>query len=640
MPENEFKQQLCVSKKGALHIVLIILTIIVGLFLLCLGSSAVYVKYYSGRVYPGVYIDKYPLGGLTAEEVKNFIETFNDRLVKEGLDFYFTDYQGNTQNFKQNVLPADGSSVELVRVESGALAETALNLGRSGSLAENIIQPFIARFKNKIVVAQVDVQEKFIENIKNYLEPFRADFKNANIKIMNLDPLQYEITKEQDGFVFKLEELKSDILNNLSELSFKPLEIKRETFKPAVIESEAALAADKITAILAYGNFSLDFINPKTQDRQEWVISADTYKDWLEVRKVENGDLFFGLNKEKVSEYLETLRPSIDVQPKDARFVVQSEKVEEFQASQSGILINVGKTYGDIDASFRDRNYGTSEITKAVNISVEITEPSIQISDLNSLGIVDILGAGTSTFRDSHTNRIKNIANAVKRLNGILIKPGEEFSANKFAGPYTRENGFLPEMVIKGDRIIPEIGGGMCQIGTTLFRMAMNSGMPITERRNHSLVVGYYADPVNGNPGTDATLYEPDIDFRFLNDTGNYILLQTEIDYKKQMLTFTLWGKKDGRSGSYSRPVVSKWIPAGKLREIESDTLKPGERKCQNAFRGAIASFVYTRITPQGEKIEKVYDSVYRALPQICLVGKSTAPLTGDGGATSTPLIE
>ena len=68
----------------------------------------------------------------------------------------------------------------------------------------------------------------------------------------------------------------------------------------------------------------------------------------------------------------------------------------------------------------------------------------------------------------------------------------------------------------------------MCQIGTTLFRMSMNSGMPIVQRVNHSLVVSYYADPVNGNPGTDATVYVPYVDFKFNNDTGNYLLLQTE----------------------------------------------------------------------------------------------------------------
>ena len=88
----------------------------------------------------------------------------------------------------------------------------------------------------------------------------------------------------------------------------------------------------------------------------------------------------------------------------------------------------------------------------------------------------------------------------------------------------------MPESVIKGNELKDEVGGGMCQIGTTLFRMAMNSGMQITQRANHSLVVSYYADPVNGNPGTDATLYEPILDLKFELDSTT---LNPDIIFRK-----------------------------------------------------------------------------------------------------------
>jgi vancomycin resistance protein YoaR len=256
-----------------------------------------------------------------------------------------------------------------------------------------------------------------------------------------------------------------------------------------------------------------------------------------------------------------------------------------------------------------------------VNVSVEVVQPSVKMADANHLGISDVLGVGVSTFLDSHTNRIKNIANAAKRLNGTLIKPGEIFSTNKYAGPYTRENGFLEEEVIVGNRIQKEVGGGMCQIGTTMFRAAMNSGMPIKERQNHSLVVGYYADPVNGNPGTDATVYDPVVDFKFANDTGNYMLLETNISYEKQQLTFTLWGKSDGRKGSYTHPLVSQWYSAGDPIETKTTALKPGEKKCQNAFVGAKAGFTYIRFTSTTQKIEQIFESYYRPLPKLCTVG-------------------
>jgi len=174
-------------------------------------------------------------------------------------------------------------------------------------------------------------------------------------------------------------------------------------------------------------------------------------------------------------------------------------------------------------------------------------------------------------------------------------------------------------------------------VGTTLFRMAMNSGMEITERRNHSLVVSYYNDPANGLPGTDATIYDPSPDFRFKNDTNNYILIQTAMNEKTGELKFTIWGTRDGRKGSYTKPVVHKWIPAGAPRITETTSLAPGEKTCQSAFRGAQASFTYTRVMPDGTKQDKVFESYYRPLPQICLVGVEKVSIPEEGEETTAP---
>ncbi len=461
--------------------------------------------------------------------------------------------------------------------------------------------------------------------------------RNANIKVTDLVPLSYTIESEKSGFIFDYEDLRNKIFDQISNLSLQPIDISKKAFEPDVRVADLEPVAGRISDILNYGNLNITYTDPHTGVQRDWTIGPAIYTQWLEVRR-ENGEPIFALYKEKVKTYLESLRPLINTLAKDAKFVVEGEKVKEFQAHQTGISLNEEKTYTDLNGVFTQRNYKVVEVTNTVSVSIDMVEPSITLGSLNNLGITEVVGTGYSTFKDSHTNRIKNIANAVKRLNGVLIKPGEEFSANKFAGPYTTANGFLPEMVIKGNEIKPEVGGGMCQIGTTLFRMAMNTGLPISQRRNHSLVVSYYADPINGNPGTDATLYEPSLDLKFINDTGNYMLLETSMDYKKQQLVFTLWGKSDGRVGSYTNPVVSKWIPAGKPQEIVSANLKPGQRKCQAAFRGAVASFVYTIVTPAGEKVERVFDSHYRALPQICMVGAALPEPTDP--APTTPVLD
>ncbi|MEK7530178.1 MAG: VanW family protein, partial [Patescibacteria group bacterium] len=271
------------------------------------------------------------------------------------------------------------------------------------------------------------------------------------------------------------------------------------------------------------------------------------------------------------------------------------------------------------------------KVLDAIQIPVETNQPSIGTGEVNDLGITEVLGVGTSNFKGSPANRVKNIRHGVNKLNGILIAPDEEFSLLAALRPFTIEDGYLPELVIKGDEIKPEVAGGLCQIGSTTFRAVMNSGLPVTERRNHSLVVSYYNDPSNGNPGTDATIYDPAPDFRFVNDTGKYILFTTSMNDSTGDLRFTFWGTNDGRKGYYSAPVVQNWIGAGEAQTRYTTYLPLGVRRCQSAHPGANASFTYTVERPDGEVEQTVYESHYRALPTICLEGVLPEQLDADG---------
>jgi vancomycin resistance protein YoaR len=599
--------------------------VFLALILLSGGSSWIYRSFYNGKIFPGVYVGQHSLGGLTAIQAKDLIENFNNRMAKESLDFNYQK-NGESQHFQFSVVPTDDSSVEMIRINSDSSVAKLMSVGRSGGFWKDLWQPLYFAFispRNESVYVTID--DRFMSNLQNYMLAFSDTPHNANVKITGLAPLTYAVVPEHYGVEFDYDKLKIDLQKNLFSMSLESVPVYKKEFKPEVSASDLQPLLGKLPNVLNYGDLGLNFIDPQTKGRRDWSIGPVLYTDWLEVRH-EKDDLIFALNQEKVKAYLETIRPYIDIPVQNTQYVMEDNKIKEFRGSQSGITLNVDKTYNDLDSLFRERNFSPVEVAKTVTVSVDVIKPNVVTSDVNNLGEMEVLGVGYSTFKDSHTNRIKNITNAVKKLDGVLIKPGEEFSAIRYAGPFTSEEGFLPEMVIKGNEITPEVGGGMCQIGTTLFRMAMNSGMPISQRRNHSLVVGYYADPVNGNPGTDATLYEPSVDFKFINDTGGYLLIQTSIDYTKQQLVFTLWGKTDGRSGSYTHPTVSKWIPAGAPQEVVSPDLKPGEQKCQNAFRGAVASFTYTRFTSTSEKIERVFDSYYRPLPKICMVGATSTP--------------
>jgi vancomycin resistance protein YoaR len=169
--------------------------------------------------------------------------------------------------------------------------------------------------------------------------------------------------------------------------------------------------------------------------------------------------------------------------------------------------------------------------------------------------------------------------------------------------------------VIKGNKTVPELGGGACQFGTTMFRTALNTGLPITNRQNHSYSVSYYF-PV----GTDATIYDPAPDFKFINDTKHYILIQTKIE--ENIMTFEMWGTKDGRVAEQTTPVLSNYVSPPATKIVETTDLAPGVTKCtEKAHTGVTASFDYKVTYEEGEVKEQNFTSKYKPWQEVCLKG-------------------
>jgi vancomycin resistance protein YoaR len=621
----------------------IFLAIFFGVIILASGGLFAYGKSFENKVYPGVYLGDFSLGDMTGEEVTNFVFDLSTRLNKEGVSYVF-DNNGEERRATVNTTMVEGDAVlEIISVDSSSIADIALAFGRNSQGPQKYLEAFIARFYPEKLILPVKIDSRnFTEALRGNLSAYEKSPVDAGVKIASISPLKYEITSEQSGVGFDYEKIASETSANLGVLKLAPINISQHVTEPSVRAAQLTGFDDRLNNILNFGEIILTYIDPATEEMKIGRIYTDKIAAWIKPVMREDNSVGFELGKEQLSAHLENFKYILDRPAEESKFTMEDGKLQEFRSGASGQMLNIDKTIEAIAAVMSARENNAIGATSTVALIVENQEPKLKLSDVNNLGITSIIGIGTSTFRDSHSNRIKNIAHAVARLNGTIIAPGEEFSTTRYAGPFTLENGYLPEEVIKGAEIKKEVGGGMCQIGTTMFRMAMNSGMSITQRSNHSLVVSYYADPVNGNPGTDAAIYEPILDLKFMNDTGNYLLIETKIDYKKQMLTFTLWGKPDGRYGYYSHPLVSRWIPVGDPQTTYTTTLAPGVTKCQNAFRGAVASFTYTRFTSTTEKIERVFTSSYRALPKICVVGASSTPAGGGGSSvpSSTPAVE
>lgn len=300
------------------------------------------------------------------------------------------------------------------------------------------------------------------------------------------------------------------------------------------------------------------------------IVSPQELKTWIErYNRSYTDKQEYRINRQKITSYLESISKEINTAPIDARFSINNGKIAEFSAPQKGRLLNVPESRANIISVLTQNTNSPPDIPNSENkaeLAVDEIEPKLTLDEVNNLGINVLLGRGESDFTGSSNSRIHNIGIGSKIFNGILLESGQDFSFNRSLGPVDASGGYLPELVIKNGKLMPEYGGGICQVSTTIFRAAMVTGLAILERHPHSLPVKYY------NPqGFDATIYPGVSDFRFKNDTPAYILIQSKVIGSK--LYFEIYGTSDNRKVVIDGPRQYDVKPNGSLKAVLSRTI-------------------------------------------------------------------
>ena len=273
---------------------------------------------------------------------------------------------------------------------------------------------------------------------------------------------------------------------------------------------------------------------------KELLLSLIKFTPVPDPDDMNNKILGIRLSKEKSEEYIIFLNQIVNREPIDAQFTIRNDKVVAFALSGEGVKLKLEENIAILS---KEILAGKREI----QLETTKTQPKITTDSVNNLGITTLLAKGVSNFSGSPNSRIHNIKIGIAKFNGTLIKPDEEFSFNKILGKVGPEQGYEPELVIKKDKTIPEYGGGLCQVSTTMFRAAINAGLEITQRYPHAFAVKYY------NPqGFDATIYPPFPDLKFINNTPKHILIQTKIDGYE--LIFEIYGTNNERKVEIDGP--------------------------------------------------------------------------------------
>ncbi|OGG24237.1 hypothetical protein A3A79_03555 [Candidatus Gottesmanbacteria bacterium RIFCSPLOWO2_01_FULL_43_11b] len=333
-----------------------------------------------------------------------------------------------------------------------------------------------------------------------------------------------------------------------------------------------------------------------------------------------NLSLSFRWNSNVLDETLELLEDDINIPVSDALFQFNQGRVTMFRPSREGRSLNIDETKKQFEKILSTVPQ-TKDHIFSVPLVVDTIAPSITTDEVNDFGIKELIGQGYSTFAGSIAGRVHNIVLAASRINGVLIKPGEVFSFNDTVGDISAATGYQSAYIIKDGRTVLGDGGGVCQVSTTLFRAALAAGLPVIERYAHAYRVHFYEDG-GFKPGLDATVYSPNYDLKFTNNTNNYILIQAKTDTRKQTLTFELYGTGDGRTAQILNHKVWDITPAPPDLYQDDPTLAPGEVKQVDwAAKGAKASFDYL-VTKNGETLtKKTFFSNFRPWQAVYLRG-------------------
>ncbi|MEI6532296.1 MAG: VanW family protein [Candidatus Roizmanbacteria bacterium] len=324
-----------------------------------------------------------------------------------------------------------------------------------------------------------------------------------------------------------------------------------------------------------------------------------------------------GYDTIKLINLLTSLEDQYTIPAKNALFSFENGKVTTFRKDEQGKKINTLALKNQIDEFIR-KLHNSQDIS--LNLTSTPIQPDIQLSQSNEFGIEELIATGESNYRGSMPERIHNVILGASKFHGVLIPKDKIFSFDEIVGDISSLTGFKPAYVIKSGKTVLGDGGGICQVSTTMFRTAMNAGLPILERNAHAYRVSYYENDTK--PGFDATIFTPSVDLKFKNNTPGSILIQTEVDEKNTKLKFLFYGKKDNRKVEITDIRLYDQVAPPPPSYQEDPSLQKGvQHQIEHEAWGATASFIYKVFLNENTNLEQKFISRYQPWQAVYMVG-------------------
>ena len=502
------------------------IVIVVGIVIFLVGTRILY----ANKAFPGVEAAGIQLSGMTEDEIETLL------------------HQSLTYPQTGLIAFQDGENVTLSRpedlgvsIDSSTMARNALRVGREGHFLQGFSDQLRAWFRGATIPPIVVFNQR---EAKQFLSQLAMDIDLPQIEAqITISGVEVETSPGQIGRQLDIDASLLAILEPISLMHDAQLMLDVEEIPPRVLDaSEQALIAESIL-------------------RQPLVLTAEEGKSWIVESQALAGMLQFNLvqsnqtwgyqvrlDPNQLIEILIPLSVELNRLAENARFIFNDE-TKELDLLSSEIIgrsLNIPETIDSIQNMLLSGNH-------EVALLFDNHEPEVKADAIaENLGITEPVSVVSTYFYDSGSARVQNISTAAAAFHGLLVAPGETLSMAEVMGDVSLDNGYAEALIIFGDRTIKGVGGGVCQVSTTLFRAAFFGGYPIVERHPHAYRVGYYEQgPSSPGPGLDATVFIPIVDFKFTNDREDWLLLETYV-YGNQLL-WKFYSTSDGREVEWTK---------------------------------------------------------------------------------------
>ena len=552
---------------------IVILVLVLGFLI----DSALYYN----KVHAGVTVSGQDLGGLTRDEATVALRD----LVEEAAEKPVTLTSG-TRTWP--VMPDDvGTKIDVV----GAVLQ-AMGVSRDSNLLVDGFERILLHFRTTDVPLEGKVdEEKMDQLLAGIAKEIEVPPVNPGLAISGT---QIKPVEGRKGRMVDEETLRSELKALLLTLHSTELDI------PMVIKEPTLQAEDTVQAV-AQAKTMIGAPITLTQGDNSWKLTAEqvgAYMDFTTEDRNGVATLVPFLSAQKMEPFFAEIADAVYRKPVNATFKGDGTQAWVVPAVE-GHKLDPEKTAAALTAA------ALKEEGRAAKVALTVTQPDRTTEEAEAMGVHDKLAAFTTTWEGTK-DRQTNVRITTKYANNVLLAPGDVFNFDEQIGPRTEERGYKMAPGITAGQLEDQLGGGICQVSTTLFNAAFFAGLDILERKNHSIYIDHYPK------GRDATVSGGSPNMRFRNDTGNYILVRGASD--GVTTTFVIYGTKTGRKVEYTTSEFYDVVPMEKV-EYNKSALSPGKTEIkigragwQVDQGGAGGQVVRRRGDPQGHLHQHLED--------------------------------